>query len=88
MEIVMLIIVVAAVAWWLGFVRSARKLASMAEAEVGVLEVMHKASQVRRVSEIKVTDAQLAKATANVASLSSFDLFAVGQPAATVPNQN
>ena len=76
MEIVMLVIVVVIIAWWLGFARSARKVAEMATSEIDYLSVSHKGSIVKRASEIKVTASQAEKAAANVALINSFDIFA------------
>ena len=75
MEMVMLIIVVAVIAWWLGFMRSARKVAAMATDEVDFLRVAHKGSIVKRASELKVTEAQVGKAAGNLALLGELDLF-------------
>lgn len=77
MEIVMLVIVVVVVAWWLGFARSARKVAEMATTEIDYLAVSHKGSIVKRAAEIKVTATQAQKAAENVALVNSFDIFAV-----------
>lgn len=77
MEIVMLVIVVAVIAWWLGFARSARKVAEMATTEIDYLAVSHKGSIVKRAAEIKVTAAQAQKAAENVALVNSFDIFAM-----------
>jgi hypothetical protein len=77
MEIVMLVIVAVVVLWWLGFARSARKVAEMATSEIDYLSVSHKGSIVKRAAEIKVTEAQAAKAAQNVALVNSFDIFAV-----------
>lgn len=77
MEIVMLVIVVVVIAWWLGFARSARKVAEMATAEIDYLSVSHKGSVVKRAAEIKVTAAQAQKAAENVALVNSFDIFAM-----------
>ena len=82
MEIVMLVIVVVIIAWWLGFARSARKVAEMATSEIDYLSVSHKGSIVKRAAEIKVTAAQAAKAAENVALVNSFDIFAVAPVAA------
>ena len=84
MEIVMLVIVVVVIAWWLGFARSVRKVAEMATSEIDYLSVSHKGSIVKRAAEIKVTEAQAAKAAQNVALVNSFDIFAT----ATVTQQN
>ena len=84
MEIVMLVIVVVVVLWWLGFARSARKVAEMATSEIDYLSVSHKGSIVKRAAEIKVSAAQAQKAAENVALVNSFDIFAV----ATVTQQN
>lgn len=75
MEMVMLIIVVACIAWWLGFMRSARKIAAMATTEVDYLSVAHKGSIVKRASEMKITEGQVTKAAANLAMLGEVDLF-------------
>ena len=77
MEMVALVVVVVVIAWWLGFARSARKVAEMATSEIDYLSVSHKGSIVKRASEIKVTAAQAAKAAENVALVNSFDIFAV-----------
>ena len=82
MEIVMLVIVVAVIAWWLGFARSARKVAEMATSEIDYLAVSHKGSIVKRASEIKITASQAQKAAENVALVNSFDIFAVAPVAA------
>ena len=82
MEIVMLVVVVAVIAWWLGFARSARKVAEMATSEIDYLAVSHKGSIVKRAAEIKITVAQAEKAAANVALVNSFDIFAVAPVAA------
>ena len=82
METVMLVIVVAVLAWWLGFARSARKVAEMATSEIDYLAVSHKGSIVKRAAEIKVTATQAAKAAENVALVNSFDIFAVATVAA------
>ena len=84
METVVLVIVVVAIAWWLGFARSARKVAEMATSEIDYLSVSHKGSIVKRAAEIKVSEAQAAKAAQNVALVNSFDTFAV----APVTQQN
>lgn len=84
METAVLVIVVVVIAWWLGFARSARKVAEMATSEIDYLAVSHKGSIVKRASEIKVTEAQAAKAAQNVALVNSFDIFAV----APVTQQN
>lgn len=88
METVMLVIVVAVIAWWLGFARSARKVAEMATSEIDYLSVSHKGSIVKRASEIKVTAAQAAKAAENVALVNSFDIFAVASVAAAKQEEN
>lgn len=75
MEIVMLVIVIAIIAWWLGFARSARKVANMATTEIDYLAVAHKGSVVKRASEIKITESQVVKATENLALLGELDLF-------------
>lgn len=77
MELVMLVIVVVVVAWWLGFARSARKVAEMATSEIDYLSVSHKGSIVKRAAEIKVTATQAQKAAENVALVNSFDIFAM-----------
>ena len=77
MEMVALVVVIVVVLWWLGFARSARKVAEMATSEIDYLAVSHKGSIVKRASEIKVTAAQAAKAAENVALVNSFDIFAV-----------
>ena len=77
MEIVMLVIVVVIIAWWLGFARSARKVAEMATSEIDYLSVSHKGSIVKRAAEIKITATQAAKAAENVALVNSFDIFAM-----------
>lgn len=77
MEIVLLVIVAVVVLWWLGFARSARKVAEMATSEIDYLSVSHKGSIVKRAAEIKVTAAQAAKAAENVALVNSFDIFAM-----------
>lgn len=77
MEIVMLVIVAVVVLWWLGFARSARKVAEMATSEIDYLAVSHKGSIVKRAAEIKVTTAQAQKAAENVALVNSFDIFAM-----------
>ena len=82
METVLLVIVVAVIAWWLGFARSARKVAEMATSEIDYLAVSHKGSVVKRASEIKITTAQAQKAAENVALVNSFDIFAVAPVAA------
>lgn len=82
MEIVMLVIVIAVIGWWLGFARSARKVAEMATSEIDYLAVSHKGSIVKRAAEIKVTAAQAQKAAENVALVNSFDIFAVAPVAA------
>lgn len=88
METVMLVIVVAVIAWWLGFARSARKVAEMATSEIDYLSVSHKGSIVKRASEIKVTAAQAAKAAENVALVNSFDIFAVASVTAAKQEEN
>ena len=88
MEIVMLVIVVVIIAWWLGFARSARKVAEMATSEIDYLSVSHKGSIVKRAAEIKVTAAQAAKAAENVALVNSFDIFAVAPVAAAKQEEN
>ena len=90
METVMLMVVVVVVLWWLGFARSARKVAEMATSEVDYLAVSHKASVVKRASEIKITTTQAEKAAANVALVNSFDIFAVAPvaPAAQQQQEN
>ena len=88
MEIVMLVIVVVVIAWWLGFARSARKVAEMATSEIDYLSVSHKGSIVKRAAEIKVTAAQAAKAAENVALVNSFDIFAVAPVAAAKQEEN
>ena len=88
METVMLVIVVAVIAWWLGFARSARKVAEMATSEIDYLSVSHKGSIVKRASEIKVTAAQAAKAAENVALVNSFDIFAVASVTAAKQEGN
>ena len=82
MEIVLLVIVAVVVLWWLGFARSARKVAEMATSEIDYLSVSHKGSIVKRAAEIKVTAAQAQKAAENVALVNSFDIFAVAPVAA------
>lgn len=77
MEIVMLVIVAVVVLWWLGFARSARKVAKMATSEIDYLAVSHKGSIVQRAAEIKVTATQAQKAAENVALVNSFDIFAM-----------
>ena len=77
MEIVALVIVVVVIAWWLGFARSARKVAEMATSEIDYLSVSHKGSIVKRAAEIKITAAQAQKAAENVALVNSFDIFAI-----------
>ena len=84
METVVLVIVVVAIAWWLGFARSARKVAEMATSEIDYLSVSHKGSIVKRAAEIRVSEAQAVKAAQNVALVNSFDIFAV----APVTQQN
>ena len=84
MEIVLLVIVAVVVLWWLGFARSARKVAEMATSEIDYLAVSHKGSIVKRAAEIKVTAAQAQKAAENVALVNSFDIFAVAPVAAAV----
>lgn len=88
METVMLVIVVAVIAWWLGFARSARKVAEMATSEIDYLSVSHKGSIVKRASEIKVTEAQATKAAQNVALVNSFDIFAVATVTAAKQEEN
>ena len=88
MEIVSLVVVVAVIAWWLGFARSARKVAEMATSEIDYLSVSHKGSIVKRAAEIKVTAAQAAKAAENVALVNSFDIFAVAPVAAAKQKEN
>ena len=88
MEIVSLVVVVAVIAWWLGFARSARKVAEMATSEIDYLSVSHKGSIVKRAAEIKVTAAQAAKAAENVALVNSFDIFAVAPVAAAKQEEN
>lgn len=88
METVMLVIVVAVIAWWLGFARSARKVAEMATSEIDYLSVSHKGSIVKRASEIKVTEAQATKAAQNVALVNSFDIFAVASVTAAKQEEN
>ena len=75
MEMVFMVIVVAVIAWWLGFARSARKVAAMATSEIDYLSVAHKGSMVKRASEMKITEAQVAKAAGNLAMLGELDLF-------------
>ena len=88
MEMVMLIIVVAVIAWWLGFMRSARKVAAMATDEVDFLRVAHKGSIVKRASELKVTEAQVGKAAGNLALLGELDLFNLPTVSAKTEAQN
>lgn len=88
METVMLVIVVAVLAWWLGFARSARKVAEMATSEIDYLSVSHKGSIVKRAADIKVTAAQAAKAAENVALVNSFDIFAVASVTAAKQEEN
>lgn len=88
MEIVLLVIVAVVVLWWLGFARSARKVAEMATSEIDYLSVSHKGSIVKRAAEIKVTAAQAAKAAENVALVNSFDIFAVAPVAAVKQEEN
>lgn len=88
MELVMLVIVIVVIAWWLGFMRSARKVAEMATSEIDYLSVSHKGSIVKRAAEIKVTAAQAAKAAENVALVNSFDIFAVAPVAAVKQEEN
>ena len=77
MEMVLMVVVVVVIMWWLGFARSARKVAEMATSEIDYLSVSHKGSIVKRASEIKITAAQAEKAAANVALVNSFDIFAM-----------
>ena len=75
MEMVFMVIVIAVIAWWLGFMRSARKVAAMATSEVDFLAVAHKGSIVKRASELKVSEAQVTKAAGNLAMLGELELF-------------
>ena len=84
MEMVLMVIVVVLILWWLGFARSARKVAEMATSEIDYLSVSHKGSIVKRAADIKVTAAQAQKAAENVALVNSFDIFAVAPVAAAV----
>ena len=88
MEMVMLVIVVALIAWWLGFARSARKVAAMATSEIDYLAVAHKGSMVKRASEMKITETQVSKAAENLAMLGELDLFNLPTVSAKTEAQN
>ena len=88
MEMVFMVIVVACILWWLGFMRSARKVAAMATSEVDFLAVAHKGSIVKRASEMKITETQVAKAAGNLAMLGEVDLFNLPTVGAKAEAQN
>ena len=88
MEMVFMVIVVACILWWLGFMRSARKVALMATSEIDFLGVAHKGSIVKRASELKISEEQVSKAAGNLAMLGSLDLFNLPTVGAKAEAQN
>ena len=74
MEMVLLVIVLVVVAWFLGFVRSIRKAADMANKEMSYQEVQHEVSLLNRTAELKITAENVTKAKANLELLESIKL--------------
>lgn len=74
MEMVFLIVAIVLVAWFLGFVRSARKAADMANKEMEFQSLQHEVSLLNRTAGLKVTAENAEKAKANIALLDSIRL--------------
>ena len=74
MEMVFMVIVLVVVAWFLGFVRSIRKAADMANKEMSFQEVQHEVSLLNRTAELKITAENAQKAKTNLELLESIKL--------------
>ena len=74
METVLLIIAIVLVAWFLGFVRSIRKAADMANKEMDFQAIQHEVSLTNRTADLKITAENAAKAKANLELLDSIRL--------------
>lgn len=74
METVLMIVVLVIVAWFMGFVRSIRKAANMANKEMDFQADNHEVSLINRRAAMKITEANVAKAKENMALLESIRL--------------
>jgi hypothetical protein len=74
MEIVLLVIVIAFLAWVLGFMNSLRRAARMANREVAKLDDKHKLKVVADYKAMEINADDVATAKANMALLDSFEI--------------
>ena len=74
METVLLIIALVVVAWFMGFIKSVRKAANMANKEMDFQADNHEVSLVNRRAAMKITPENVAKAKANMDLLESIKL--------------
>ena len=74
METVLMIVALVIVAWFMGFVRSIRKAAAMANKEMDFQADNHEVSLINRRATMKITEANVAKAKENMALLESIRL--------------
>lgn len=73
MELVLLLIVVLAVAWFLGFLKSGIKVADMANRKVGIMDAKQKAKATNEFAAIEIDTDTMSKAKANKAALDAFE---------------
>lgn len=74
MELVALVVVIAFLAWALGFMRSARQVAMMANREVSKLDAKHKTKTIADFKAMSISEEDVSIAKANKALLESFDI--------------
>lgn len=74
METVLLIIAIVVVAWFMGFIKSIRKAAAMANKEMDFQADNHEVSLINRRAAMKITPENVAKAKANMDLLESIKL--------------
>lgn len=76
MEFVFMVVALFIGAWFFGFLKSIRSVATMANKEVQVLSALHQNTIIERLAAVKVTAAKAEKAKTNLVLLASVDLFA------------
>lgn len=74
METVLMIVALVIVAWFMGFIKSIRKAAAMANKEMDFQADNHEVSLINRRAAMKITEANVAKAKENMTLLESIKL--------------
>lgn len=74
MELVLLLLVIIALAWFLGFLKSGVKVADMANRKVELMNSKQKARTVNDFAAIELDTDQVAKAKQNKAVLDAFEI--------------